>query len=94
MTVTIRIKLKEFLNTHKLRPLHVENRARELDEARGVNPPLGRNTMYRIMGNPEPGKLEMRTMNSILNALTDMLKRPVTIEEIIEFVPDAPEATA
>lgn len=89
MTVTIRIKLKEFLESNNLRPLHVERNAREK-----LGLPLGENTIYRIMAKPEPGKLEMTTMNSILMSLSDMVGRTVEFGEIVEFTPDKKDGDA
>ena len=87
MGVTIRLLLKEFFAANKLRPLHVEAAA-----IKQLGLPLGENTIYRMMKNPEPQKIDAVTLDSILRGSSYLLGRPVKIEELVTFIDIETEA--
>lgn len=84
MTVPIRLKLREFFEANNLRPAHVEQYAREKTSYR-----LGENTVYRMMGNSVPKRLDMEALGSILASASALLGREVNISEVLEWHPES-----
>lgn len=80
MAVTIRVVLGDFLKANKLRPLHVEQNARKK-----LGYALGENSIYRMIGRKQQDKLDMRSINAILESCSDLLGRKVELGEIVVF---------
>lgn len=78
--MAIRLTLKSFLEMHNLKVLQVEVTAREK-----LRLPLGQNTLYRMMSKDRIGKIDLVTVNSLLESLSDLTGRDVQINEIFEF---------
>ena len=78
--VSVQFTLKEFLAANQLRAAQVERNAREK-----LGLPLGENTIYRMMRNSTPRKLDVEALNSILESLSDLLGREIKVDEIIIF---------
>jgi hypothetical protein len=80
MSMAIRLNLREFLEANNLKPARVEQHAREI-----LKLPLGENTIYRMMGNTEPKRLDVEALNSIMASASDLLGRSVTVADLLAY---------
>jgi hypothetical protein len=72
----IKWKYPEFLRENKIEPKHIRR------EARGLGP----NVSYDWQRTERPpAKLDIRTLESMLEALERILKRPVALTELLDW---------
>lgn len=86
--MAIRLNLREFLESNNLKPARVEHHAREV-----LGLTLGENTIYRMMGNTEPKRLDVDALSSIMAAAADLLGRPVTVADLLAYQPEQQRAS-
>ena len=80
---SIKLKLKELLEELRIKPLTVEQAARQ-----DLGYKLGENSIYRILKTDSPKQINLESLTAIIHTLRHLTGREVSISDLLEYVPE------
>lgn len=75
-------QLPQLLDHHGLKPRQVET------EAIRLGFPLGHNTIYRLVQESGPSRIDLGTLLALIEALRSLIGAQVTVSDILEYQED------